>query len=146
LDGVLDALFLVGTERLRRAMEEGLAANEPGLAQLAHMGNAYRAFAHDEPDLFRLMFGRVDWAYRPSESVKVQAHALFEMLVAAVERATAAGQVRHIEAATVAMSIWAAVHGFVTLEINGFVDDCTPTEADALFGESMLIMSEGFRL
>src|SRR5829696_6457758 len=42
-DGVLDALFLVGTERLRRAMEDGLAANDPGLAQLAQMGNAYRA-------------------------------------------------------------------------------------------------------
>jgi AcrR family transcriptional regulator len=142
-DGVLDALFLVGTERLRRAFEEGLAANEPGVAQLRQIGNAYRAFAHDETDLFHLMFGRVDRAYRPAEAVKAQASVLFEMVVAAIERATAAGQLREVDPATVALSTWAAVHGFVTLEINGFIGDCTPLEADAMFEESLQILFEG---
>jgi AcrR family transcriptional regulator len=142
-DGVLDALFAVGTERLRDAFEEGFAANEPGIAQLRHIAMAYRAFAHDEPDLFQLIFGRVDRAYRPAVAVKAQAEVLFQMLMGAVKEATIAGHVRPISPDMAALSIWAAVHGFVTLEVHGFVDDCTPAEADFMFDESLRILFEG---
>ena len=142
-DGVLDALFVVGAERLKRDFEDGFGSYEPGIAQLRHIAKSYRAFAHDEPDLFQLIFGRVDRAYRPVEAIKAEAAVLFEMLMGAVRQAALAGQVRPLSPETAAISIWASVHGFVTLEVNGFVADCTPNEADMMFDESLRILFEG---
>src|SRR5262245_10921008 len=63
-EGVLDALFQQGAERLLVAFKDAVSSIEPGLAQLRQIAIAYRAFAHDEPDLFQLIFGRVDRNYR----------------------------------------------------------------------------------
>src|SRR5215217_8259217 len=79
-EGVLDALFEEGTARLLRAFEEGIAASEPGVAQLRHIATAYRLFAREEPDLFQLIFAKVDRAYRPADGVKAGASALFDVL------------------------------------------------------------------
>jgi AcrR family transcriptional regulator len=142
-EGVLDALFQEGAERLLRAFENAVAAHEPGVAQLRAIAVAYRAFAHEEPDLFQLIFGRVDRTYRPAEEVKSRAAALFEILVQAMVEATAAGQLRPVDPMAAAVSAWAIVHGFVVLEINGYLDDCTPQEGNAAFEASLQIMFEG---
>ncbi|MEA2511919.1 MAG: hypothetical protein QOJ59_1406 [Thermomicrobiales bacterium] len=144
-EGVLDALFLEGTDRLLRAFQDAVAANEPGLPQLRAIGIAYRTFAHEEPDLFQLIFGRVDRVYRPAEDVKSHAAALFEILVAAIQEAIDAGQVRSVDATAAAISAWAAVHGFVTLEINEFLGECTPLGADEAFETSLQTFVEGLR-
>lgn len=142
-EGVLDALFQEGTARLRRAFEEAIAANEPGLAGLRAIGIAYREFAHEEPDLFQLIFGRVDRNYRPADDVKSSAAVLFEILVATIQGAIDAKQVRAADPTALALSAWAVVHGFVTLEINQFLDDCAPFQADATFEETLRIFSDG---
>ncbi len=142
-EGVLDALFLEGTDRLLRAFQDAVVANDPGLPRLRAIGIAYRTFAHEEPDLFQLIFGRVDRAYRPAEEVKSHAAVLFETLVGTIQEAIDLGQVRAIDATAAALSAWAIVHGFVTLEINEFLGECTPLGADETFEISLRIFVEG---
>ncbi|HKG27447.1 MAG TPA: TetR/AcrR family transcriptional regulator [Thermomicrobiales bacterium] len=144
-EGVLDALFQQGAERLLDAFQEAVSSTEPGLSQLRQIALAYRAFAHDEPDLFQLIFGRVDRTYCPNEVAKARGTALFDILVAAVEQAEAVGQLRQVDPVAAALSAWAAVHGFVTLEINGYLDEeCGTVGGDAMFETSLRLLFEGF--
>jgi AcrR family transcriptional regulator len=144
-EGVLDALFQQGAERLFVTFQEAVSSTEPGLSQLRQIALAYRAFAHDEPDLFQLIFGRVDRTYRPNEAAKARGTALFDILVAAVEQAEAVGQLRPIDPVAAALSAWAAVHGFVTLEINGYLgEECGTVGGDAMFETSLRLLFEGF--
>jgi AcrR family transcriptional regulator len=142
-DGVLDALFGEGVERLHRSFEEAIKANGPGLPRLRGIGVAYRAFARADPDLFELIFGRVDPTYRPSEPVKSRSAALFETLTMVVREAMAEGQLRAAPPEAVGLEIWAAVHGFVMLEINGFIAECVPMDADEAFADHLRVLYEG---
>lgn len=144
-EGVLDALFQQGAERLLLTFQDAVTSTAPGLEQLRQIALAYRAFAHDEPDLFQLIFGRVDRTYRPDAAVKARATALFDILVAAVQQAAVAGELRQVDPMAAAISAWAAVHGFVTLEINGYLDDeCGIAGADMMFETSLRLLFEGF--
>jgi AcrR family transcriptional regulator len=142
-EGVLDALFQEGVGRLSRAFEDAIAATEPGRNRLHAIGVAYRAFAHEEPDLFQLIFGRVDPNFRPSENAHASTSSLFEILIGAIREAIDAGQIRPADPMAVAISVWAEVHGFVTLEINGFLADCAPVAADATFEFTLQILFDG---
>jgi AcrR family transcriptional regulator len=144
-EGVLDALFVEGVERLHSGFEEAIAGNDAGLPQLRGIGLAYRRFAHEEPVLFQLIFGRAALDYRPDQRAKSRAAALFDLLVSVIVRAIEAGQVRPEDPATIGLATWAAVHGFVTLEINGFLKDCSPLEPDTAFDATMLMLLGGLR-
>jgi AcrR family transcriptional regulator len=144
-DGVLDALFHQGTERLLREFQDAIAKNEPGLPQLRALAAAYRAFAHAEPDLFQLMFSRADPAYSPNDEIKTRSAGLLEILVDAIKHAVAIGHLRPVDPTATALAAWAAVHGFVVLEINGFLRDCVPVEADVMFDTSLNVLFGGFR-
>src|SRR4051794_26308225 len=58
--GLADALYAEGFRRasavMLTAVESAYAAGDP--ERLIAMGHAYRAFAHDEPAMFSVMFGR----------------------------------------------------------------------------------------
>ena len=144
-DGVLDALFQQGTDRLLREFEEAVSTNDPGFSQLRGIAAAYRTFAHAEPDLFQLMFSRPDPAYCPNDEVKSRSAGLFEILVGAIKLAIDTGHLRTVDPTATALAAWAAVHGFVILEINGFLRDCSPLEADATFDISLHVLFDGLR-
>lgn len=145
-EGVLDALFVEGCDRLQHTLRQILATVEVGLPQLRQIAFAYRAFAHDEPDLFQLIFGRVDRQYRPADEVKGQVMVLADLLVAAIVAAIEIGDVRPVDPQAACLSVWTSVHGFVTLEINGFLDEkCEPGTRDAVFDESLDMLIDGLR-
>ncbi len=142
-DAVLDALYLEGADRLHTAFAEAIAAFPAGRARLQALGRAYRSFALSDPDLFQLIFGRVEASYRPSEAVVPRAAELFSVLVHEVQAAMNAGELRLTDPVEVALATWSMAHGFVTLEVNGYLEKCQPLPADALYQRCLDLLYEG---
>lgn len=145
-EGVLDALFVEGCDRLQLTLRQILASVDVGLPQLRQIAAAYRAFAHEEPDLFQLIFGRIDRQYRPADDVKARVKKLADLLVLAIVAAIEIGDVRPVDPEAACLAVWTSVHGFVTLEINGYLDDECETETrDTEFAACLEMLVEGLR-
>jgi len=123
-NGIIEALFIQGFERLREALAGIADINDPYEA-LREGGRRYRALALAHPMVYRLMFERTVPGYEPSDHALEVAARAFDALVAAVQRAMAAGLLAEGSAAETAQVIWASVHGWVSLELQGigFADD-----------------------
>jgi AcrR family transcriptional regulator len=122
--GIVEALFLQGFERLREAMVT-LSDIEDPLEALFEGGRRYRSLALANPASYRLMFLNAVPGFEPSETARASAEAAFGGLVTTVVRAMEAGIVVEGDPAMTSQMIWAACHGWVSLEICGinFVDD-----------------------
>jgi AcrR family transcriptional regulator len=122
--GIIEALFIQGFERLGEAMTTLGAIDDP-LEALTEGGRRYRALALAHPMAYQLMFLRAVPGFEPSEKARAVAAHAFEGLVAAVERAMAAGLVAERSPTVLAHIIWASIHGWVALELSGmgFIDD-----------------------
>ncbi|HUC05577.1 MAG TPA: TetR/AcrR family transcriptional regulator [Acidimicrobiales bacterium] len=116
--GIVDALFRRGFEQLAAALEETGTVGDPYDA-LCQAGRSYRALAVAHPMVYRLMFMRSVPGYEPSEGALHAATSAFDALVAAVERAVSAGRLAEGPPADTAQVIWAAIHGWVSLELLG---------------------------
>ena len=121
-NGIIEALFIQGFERLRDALA-GIVDNTDPYEALREAGRRYRALALAHPKVYELMFLRSIPGYEPSEHALVIASGAFGALVAAVERAMAAGVLAEAEPDVTARIIWANVHGWVSLELIGMVED-----------------------
>ena len=132
-EAVLDALFAEGTELLGQEMAEAFATSEPGIGRLRALGDAYRRFALENPDLYFLIFGRVDASYRPGEHQIQCAHGRFDGPVHAVAEAMAVGDLEPGSPELVAHALWTMAHGHVTLEIGGYTEKCDPISPDQLY-------------
>ncbi len=120
-----------GFLRFGRRLEQVPRGADP-VGDLFALGLAYRDWALDNPQLYRLMFGVAAPGGRqsgkdPAASVAPaaanalpEAQAAFAQLVAAVTRVMDAGAPGDEEPASAAAQIWSAIHGCVLLEIAGF--------------------------
>ncbi len=135
-DAVLNALYAEGADRLCDAFDAAIAASQPGVDRLTAIGRAYRRFALDNPDLYFLIFGRVDASYRPGEAEKARGYAVHEKLQAVVREAIECGALRPDDPDLICNAMWALAHGQITLEISGFMDDCDPHQPDYLYEKS----------
>ena len=126
-DGLVEALYLEGFERLRLALEE-VPTTPDVLADLEALGWTYRRVALADPDLYAVMFGRAITGFAPpSESVS-RSKRSFRVMVEAVERCMSAGVMRRADAVEVADVLWAAAHGMVSLELAGYYPDPATAE------------------
>jgi len=123
-NGIIEALFMQGFDRLRDALA-GIADIDDPYEALREGGRRYRALALAHPMAYQLMFMRTIPGYEPSEHALEVAARAFDALVAAVERAMAAGVLAPADAGETAHVIWASVHGWVSLELQriGFAED-----------------------
>lgn len=118
-DGLIDALLIIGFDRLRAAVELG---DEPeGLARLRACGLRYREFALANRNLYALMFEDAVPHGHNSLEVAQHAEAAFGALVRLVELTAAAGTISAPDPAEVAQQIWSSVHGAVALDLKGVV-------------------------
>jgi AcrR family transcriptional regulator len=117
-NGIIDALFIQGFERLRAALD-GITDIQDPYEALREGGRRYRALALAHPKVYGLMFLRTVPGYEPSERALVAAGSAFDALVAAVQRAMAAGVIAAADPSETARIIWANVHGWVSLELLG---------------------------
>ena len=137
--GIVDALWQEGFDRLWQAEEGALAGDEP-LERLAALGRAYRTNALQNPDYYRLMFGGAVPGFHPSDRAG-RDRPTFQVLVDAIRACIAAGLVRPEDPVQIALVLWATVHGVVSLELAGNLSE---PEASAVFGWAMRAVGEGF--
>ncbi len=121
-DGLADALYREGFERLRRRLEA--ADNDPDpLGRLRGLADAYRDNALAERGYYGVMFQQAIPGFRPSaESLRV-AGASLQVLARAVGEAMAAQALAPGDPQRVAEVLWAAVHGAVSLDLAGHFPD-----------------------
>lgn len=123
-DAVLDALFEQATEMLFAAMETAHAARPAGRApQFGADAIAYRAFAHDHPEFYQLLFGRVDSTYKPGEAarefVNGRMRALSERLVPEIMAAGVAPEL----APECFQALVVTAQGYISVELNDSLCD-----------------------
>jgi AcrR family transcriptional regulator len=109
-----------GFARLARHLDRVKDTDDP-VADLALLGLAYSASATADPNLYRAMFldGPVD------DTDMATGLGTFDRLVRGVRRAVEAGRLRG-DPEAMAIQLWAAVHGIVTLQFAGML---TPEQA-----------------
>jgi AcrR family transcriptional regulator len=135
-DGLLDALLIIGFDRLRAAIESG---DEPVmLDRLRACGMRYRQFGLENPNFYAVMFEDAIPHERDSEEVGEHAGAAFGALVRQVELTTAAGSIAAADPVEVAQQIWSCVHGAVALELKGLVQTPDPLATYKSFLDMML--------
>ena len=118
--GIVEALWVEAFDRLRATMESLREVDDPGDALIEGF-RRYRALARDHPMAYRLMFLDAVPGFEPSAEATWSAALSFDALVAAVRRAMDAGAVSVGDAVQVAQVVWAAVHGWVSLELDGMI-------------------------
>jgi AcrR family transcriptional regulator len=90
------------------------------LEDLRLMAVAYRANALENPHLYAVMLGTASLGgYRLRDAELDVGLGAFGQLVGGVERAMASGQLRRDDPEVVAGQVWAALHGYVMLELAG---------------------------
>jgi AcrR family transcriptional regulator len=121
-NGIIEALFIQGFERLRDALAR-IADTEDAYEALREGGRRYRALALSHPKVYELMFLRAIPSFEPSDHALEIAGSAFNALVVAVQRAMTAGVLAKADPTATAWIIWSNVHGWVSLELVGLVED-----------------------
>lgn len=103
---------------------------EDPLADVYALAVAYRRWGRGHRHLYTVLFGGVQ-SFDPSG--EVGGNDPVRPLLAAIDRALAES-VLEGDATTIALSLWAAMHGLVTLELAGALDGAT---AEAAFRSTM---------
>lgn len=117
--GLTDVLFRSGFRRLADHLS-GLSLPDEPIERIVVLGRGYRAVARAHPHHYALMTGRPVPEYRPTADSLSFAAATIEPLRAAVEWAVDVGAL-HGDAAEITEALWAAGHGYVSLENSGLV-------------------------
>jgi len=110
---LIEAIVREAHDSFSAAQREALGAGD-SLECLQRLGMAYRRWALDHSSLYLVMFGCHPEA--PPPDIAFQS---FEPLLNAVSHLIEAGTLRPSDARLLARSMWAAVHGWVMLEITG---------------------------
>lgn len=110
----------------------GVPAGDDPVTDLFSMALATHEFGRSNPHLYDLMFGlSTRGGYRQLKSAgrtaaarsRVSFIAVYGHLVEACRRLVATGRIRaDADPEAVAEQLWAGVHGFVTLELGGYLD------------------------
>ena len=115
-DGIIEALFVRGFERLAAVLTAAAQIPDPYQA-LRESGRHYRDAALAHPKMYQLMFLRAVPGFEPSACARDVADHAFNGFVALVRRAMTAGVLVDGPPRDTARMIWASVHGWMSLEL-----------------------------
>jgi AcrR family transcriptional regulator len=119
MPALVRAVVAEGFARLYDRVAEVEPSDDP-LGDLVAAGVAYRAYALADPHLYLVMFGSASLGeYRLTEAELEVGLAAFGQLVGVVERVIDAGAIRPEDPRAVAGQFWAALHGYVMIELSG---------------------------
>jgi AcrR family transcriptional regulator len=145
---LMAAAAVAGHELLRRAIKEPAAKMKDSRKALRAMGLAYLNFGLTNPALYRLMFSGAisgpDWHPESVAECGVATRAIVEEVLLRGARSGVfnLALTRNSELQVMALSMWAAVHGFTTLAIDGLahVDDVSIQESAKKFAQMITDM------
>jgi AcrR family transcriptional regulator len=130
------ALFFEGATGLSGRIGASIAALPNGAPTdrvAATMGIAYRDFALENRELYLLVFSNPVAGFVPDADDRREASGGYEYLVDAMRKGVERGELRAMDADIAALAAWSVVHGFVMLEILGYVGDGTRESSDPVF-------------
>jgi AcrR family transcriptional regulator len=119
-----DLLVTIAAEGFR-LLAEKLESVPPGpgsngLDGIRALYRAYVDFARERPVLYKLMISRLGYELH-SEACRLNSERAFGCLVHAVQAAQAAGWKADHEGMALVLSLWASVHGWAMLLIDGLL-------------------------
>lgn len=120
-DAILRALFVQGSQVMLGRMDQVEAEQPPGMQRLVAILDGYRAFARDEPDYFRLLFGTVDPNLALSEDEYAGMQGIFDRFVGVIVECIEAGDLRTLPPLTMGGALWSLIHGAALLETESFM-------------------------
>lgn len=125
---LLDAL-LTGAFTEFAVDQEAVPRTGDPVADVAALGRAYLEWGRAHRSLYRLMFGGSLVGLAASPETEAAHARSMAPLRNAVERAQAEGRFRPDDPDTIAVSLWAQMHGVVTLEEQGLLKGVDPLAA-----------------
>ncbi|MFK8050368.1 MAG: TetR/AcrR family transcriptional regulator [Halioglobus sp.] len=139
--GILDALYIEGFERVDEAMSVAADDLTPKELVMRAAGN-YLDLAESNRAHYRLIFGESDASYEPSAAGKAAGIAAFGKLmegIAGLLPSDATLQAKQ----TAALQVWSLMHGAVSLRHHAVADlvDMKSWRADSL--HAVMILIEG---
>lgn len=117
--GILDALYIEGFEKIAEAMEVA-APNLSPVDAMVETARAYLVAAESNTAHYRLIFGDFGEDFSPSQDAKDAGAKAFNRLVKRVS-AFLEGETEH-KCKEAALQLWALVHGFVSLKLHGVAE------------------------
>ncbi|WP_300160966.1 TetR/AcrR family transcriptional regulator [Solidesulfovibrio sp.] len=141
---LLAALAARGFDRLARALvaTAGEHAGDPRGEYLASC-RRYIELGRKHPAMYRLMFGQPQPGVGDQPELAAAGQAAFDALTAAMRRGVAAGLYRDASIETLAMAVWALVHGLTELAIAGRLGLCGEGDAGRLSEDACALLLRG---
>ena len=130
------ALFFEGANGLAgriSATIDSLDAGTSARAAARTLGIAYREYALENRELYLLVFTNPVAEFVPDASDRRTASGGYDLLVEAMRAGVESGEMREMNPDVAALAAWSVVHGFVMLEMLGFIGGDTRAERDATF-------------
>jgi AcrR family transcriptional regulator len=127
---LMAAIAADGFRELNRAMGEAMAQSG-GRAGFKGVAVAYVRFAQANPALYHVMFGPEVANTADLPELRGAARSALGFVQSGLEQLQHVGLVRPGDAATMAVACWAALHGLVSLILDGQAESVTP-DIDAL--------------
>ncbi len=119
---LLEAVVMQGFTSFTAAQSKA-AGGKDAIKDLHNLGTAYRHWALANPTLYTLMFsGALNDFVRSEEALSSSTDGL-QPLIAAVRLGQATRVLRAADPESVAMHLWATVHGLASLELAGLKND-----------------------
>jgi AcrR family transcriptional regulator len=138
--GLLTALFDDAFGRFAHLLA-GVRPGPDPIADLVELAEAYRRGALADPHLFAVMFGS-ETVLPPAAEARTATGTALGPLREFVSRAVDDGALRpDTDAAAASVTLWATVHGWVSLQLRGFL----PPGTSARFADAVRAVLEGWR-
>jgi AcrR family transcriptional regulator len=118
--GILDALYIEGYQHVGEAMLAAIKIADPKAAAVEG-ARLYLEVAKTHEAIYRLIFGEVDFDYEPGEEARAAALEAFGHLVNIGAKLLPASA-SLVEKQSIALRIWALVHGYVSLQHHAVRD------------------------
>ena len=123
-DGILAAVAIAAFERFAEQLETAAASTENHEERIMALGAAYVQFAFENPQHFRLIFGRERPPRDQYPELRDAADNAFDVLQRAVTSVDRKAEMTLAEAASAynrALAAWSRAHGIAMLVIDGMI-------------------------
>lgn len=143
-EAVLNSLYRVAVQDLIEQYDDILAGMTSGLDAIVEMARGYRQFAITQPDIFLLVFARVDSTYCPGQEEMNECKGLLDRVTQAMNFAIEQGEMTPSDPEIAAYFLWTTVHGAVMLEVHRVVGKWDATMLRAMFEQNLAMIRTAF--
>jgi AcrR family transcriptional regulator len=131
-DGLADALYLEGFERLKQEFSADPAnVALSGLPRLHALARSYHQYAKHNPSYYMVMFGDAIAGFVPPVESRNMAWESLAVMIEAFDACMQEGVLPRSNPTAAARLLWAAMHGAISLELKGYY--LKTERADELF-------------